>query len=61
MTIGWGAVRRIELEPAACVDPDCEADHGYTGTASADDISLRVSSAAEGPDAVAGSSGSRPR
>ena len=53
VTIGWGAVRRIELEPAACVDPDCEADHGYTGTASADDISLRVSSAAEGPDAVA--------
>ena len=52
VTIGWGAVSRIDLEPAACSDPDCEADHGYTGTASADDIALRVSEAAEGADAV---------
>jgi Family of unknown function (DUF5998) len=53
VTIGWGAVSRIDLEPAACSDPECEADHGYTGTASADDIALRVSEAAEGADAVA--------
>jgi hypothetical protein len=52
VTIGWGAVSRIDLEPAACSDPDCDADHGYTGTASADDIALRVSEAAEGADAV---------
>jgi hypothetical protein len=52
VTIGWGAVSRIDLEPATCGDPDCEADHGYTGTASADDIALRVSEAAEGADAV---------
>jgi hypothetical protein len=52
VTIGWGAVSRIDLEPAACSDPECEADHGYTGTASADDIALRVSEAAEGADAV---------
>ena len=53
VTLGWGAVSRLDLEPAACGDPDCEADHGYTGTASADDIALRVSEAAEGVDAVA--------
>jgi len=53
MTLGWGAVSRIELEPATCGDPDCEGDHGYTGTAAADDIALRVSEAAEGADAVA--------
>jgi Family of unknown function (DUF5998) len=53
VTIGWGAVSRLDLEPATCGDPDCEADHGYTGTASADDIALRVSEAAEGADAVA--------
>ena len=53
VTIGWGAVSRLDLEPAGCSDPDCEADHGYTGTASADDIALRVSEAAEGADAVA--------
>jgi Family of unknown function (DUF5998) len=52
VTIGWGAVSRLDLEPATCGDPDCEADHGYTGTASADDIALRVSEAAEGADAV---------
>ena len=44
---------RLDLEPAGCSDPECEADHGYTGTASADDIALRVSEAAEGADAVA--------
>ena len=53
VTIGWGAVNRIELEPATCGDPDCDGDHGYTGSSSADDISLRVSEAAEGADAVA--------
>jgi hypothetical protein len=52
VTIGWGAVSRLDLEPAACSDPECEADHGYTGTAAADDIALRVSEAAEGADAV---------
>jgi hypothetical protein len=52
VTIGWGAVSRLDLEPAGCADPDCEADHGYTGTASADDIALRVSAAADGSDAV---------
>ena len=52
LTIGWGAVSRIDLEPAACSDPECEADHGYTGTSSNDDLSLRVSEAADGPDVV---------
>lgn len=52
LTIGWGAVSRIDLEPAGCSDPNCEADHGYTGVLSADDFSLRVSAAADGNDAV---------
>lgn len=53
LSIGWGAVSRIDLEPAACGDPTCEADHGYTGMLGSDDFSLRVSAAAEGPEAVA--------
>jgi hypothetical protein len=53
LSIGWGAVGRLDLEPAGCADPDCEADHGYTGVLASDDFSLRVSSAAEGPEAVA--------
>ena len=52
VTIGWGAVGRVDLEPAACSDPSCEADHGYTGSISADDFSLRVSTAADGAGAV---------
>jgi hypothetical protein len=52
LTIGWGAVSRIDLEPASCGDPHCEADHGYTGTASNDDLALRVSEAADGANIV---------
>jgi hypothetical protein len=54
LTIGWGGVSRIDLEPAGCNDPQCEADHGYTGVLAGDDFSLRVSTAADGGDAVAG-------
>lgn len=52
MGIGWGTVRRLDVEPATCTDPDCEADHGYTGSLTADDITLRLSADAEGADAV---------
>ena len=54
MTIGWGGVSRIDLEPAGCSDPQCDADHGYTGVLASDDFSLRVSAAADGGDAVGG-------
>lgn len=53
LTVGWGAVQRLDLEPAGCADPACEADHGYTGSLASDDIVIRVSSAAEGGEAVA--------
>lgn len=52
LTLGWGAVSRVDLEPAACGDPGCDADHGYTGTLTADDLSLRVSAAGDGAEAV---------
>ncbi|MBD8869642.1 DUF5998 family protein [Nocardioides donggukensis] len=52
LTVGWGGVGRIDLEPAGCADADCEADHGYTGMIASDDFSIRVSAAAEGDDAV---------
>jgi hypothetical protein len=53
LTIGWGALGRLDLEPAACGDPECEADHGYTGVLASDDFSIRVSAAADGNEAVA--------
>ena len=52
LTVGWGAVRRVDLEPATCGDPDCVADHGYTGALAAEDFALRISSSADGPEAV---------
>ncbi|MGZ5366263.1 DUF5998 family protein [Aeromicrobium sp.] len=52
MTIGWGAVSRLDLEPARCGDPDCEADHGYTGNIAGDDFTLRLSATADGGAAV---------
>jgi hypothetical protein len=52
LTIGWGAVSRVDLEPATCADPACEADHGYTGTLTADDLTLRVTEAVDGAEVV---------
>ena len=52
LTLGWGAVSRLDLVPASCSDPDCEADHGYEGSVSSDDISLRISAEAEGEGAL---------
>ncbi|OIV36205.1 phosphodiesterase [Mangrovactinospora gilvigrisea] len=53
LTVNWGGVSRIDLEPADCPDPNCEADHGYTGSTTADDLTVRVSEAADGPETVA--------
>lgn len=52
LTIGWGGINRVDLEPASCSDPQCEADHGYTGVVASDDFSIRVSSAADGQESV---------
>ena len=53
LTLGWGAVSRIDMVPAACGDPNCEADHGYEGTVTTDDIGLRISADADGETALA--------
>lgn len=52
LTLGWGTVARLDLVPAACADPECEGDHGYEGTVTGDDIALRISATADGPDAL---------
>jgi hypothetical protein len=52
LTIGWNVLSHVELEPAHCGDENCEADHGYSGTITADDLALRVSEAADGEVAV---------
>ncbi len=53
LTVGWGTARRADLEPAGCGDPECDADHGYAGTITAEDLTVRMSAAADGADNVA--------
>jgi hypothetical protein len=52
LTVSWNVLSHVELEPAHCGDENCEADHGYTGTITADDLALRVSEAADGEESV---------
>jgi hypothetical protein len=52
LTIGWNVLSHVELEPAHCGDENCEADHGYMGTITADDLTLRMSEAADGEEGV---------
>ncbi|WP_298252827.1 DUF5998 family protein [uncultured Arthrobacter sp.] len=52
LAIAWSGGQRLDLGPAGCGDPQCEADHGYTGTVAQEDIVLRVSAEADGAQAV---------
>lgn len=52
LALSWGSVRRLEMFPETCGDPDCEADHGYGGSSAPEDVSLRVAAQAEGQAAV---------
>lgn len=52
IAVSWGSVRRLDLEPAGCPDPSCQADHGLTGTLVPDDVVVRVSAGVEGTRAL---------
>lgn len=52
LTISWGTISRIDMEPAVCDDPECTADHGYSGAITGDDFTLRIAAAADGGHAV---------
>ncbi|OMH33160.1 DUF5998 family protein [Tersicoccus sp. Bi-70] len=52
LAISWSGAQRLDLVPAGCTDPQCDADHGYTGTSALEDLVLRISADADGPDAV---------
>jgi hypothetical protein len=52
LAIGWGGTSQVDLAPASCGDPHCEADHGLTGSVMPEDIVVRIAAAAEGPSAV---------
>lgn len=50
--VSWDGSRRVDLERAVCEDPNCQLDHGYTGTIAPSDLALRVSALADGSGAV---------
>ncbi len=52
LSIAWSGGQRVEMAPASCGDPSCDADHGYSGTIAQEDIVLRISAEAEGMQAV---------
>lgn len=52
LSLGWGSMGRLELEPATCGDPSCEADHGFVGSMVTDDLTIRMSRAGDGADRV---------
>ncbi|PFG37900.1 hypothetical protein ATJ97_0364 [Georgenia soli] len=56
LTVGvsWGTAQTLDLAPATCGDPECEADHGYTGNFTPEGVEVRVSAHAEGSDALKG-------
>ena len=53
LAIAWSGGQRVEMAPASCGDPACDADHGYSGSIAQEDIALRISAEAEGLQAVA--------
>jgi hypothetical protein len=52
LAIAWSGGQRLDMGPAGCADPQCDADHGYTGAITQEDIVLRVSAEADGLRAV---------
>src|SRR2546423_15274211 len=52
LSIAWSGGQRLDVGPASCGDPQCEADHGYSGTIAQEDIVLRISAEADGLQAV---------
>lgn len=52
LTVIWGTARRIDLGPAGCDDPSCDADHGYTGMSTGEDYVVRMSRDADGPESM---------
>ncbi|EPH02886.1 hypothetical protein HMPREF1531_02202 [Propionibacterium sp. oral taxon 192 str. F0372] len=53
LSVVWGNLNKIDLEPASCGDPNCDADHGYAGAGVAEDLVIRISATGDGNDSVA--------
>ncbi|WP_221739649.1 DUF5998 family protein [Arachnia propionica] len=52
LTIAWGAASRLDIGPASCEDPQCSADHGWTGMSVPNDLTVRMSPTGDGWQSV---------
>lgn len=52
LAVTWAGGYRVDLIPAVCPNPECEVDHGSTGTSTPEDLVLRIAGEAEGQTAV---------
>lgn len=50
IVVNWGNGARLDLQPAGCTDPNCDLDHGLTGVMTGEDLLIRVSAHADGPE-----------
>lgn len=50
VSVNLGGVRRLDMEPARCEDPECTAEHGFTASSIPDDLTLRISVTADGEE-----------
>jgi hypothetical protein len=48
LSIDWGSSQSLDFEPAGCADPDCIADHGYSGSLTSEDMTLQVATDVNG-------------
>lgn len=52
IALSWGSSTRTEIGAAACGDPECTAEHGYMAESTQEDLVIRISSEADGSQAV---------
>ncbi len=48
LSLVWGSTQRLDFGPGSCDDPACDADHGYSGTTTPNDLTVRMSPAGDG-------------
>lgn len=53
ISLDVGAMRRLDIDPAHCDDPQCRAEHGFSGIEGPAEIAMRISRAADGAEELA--------
>ncbi len=48
LSLVWGSTKRLDFGTGGCDDPECTADHGYSGSITPNDLTVRMSPAGDG-------------